>query len=178
MCLRAGRSGRKDLTYRHSDLSTYVNTRCWYVSKPQITKSTYLPLPRQLDYYSTDITPTLQNKLFTSWEMDYLRNVERVPTECLGLFEGHYLDVECPWRELFQCDGIVQVTRRVVWVGAGEFCSIFWRQVLDTLVSLQTATGNVNVQLPTGRIFYNYFKIFLQCLSPSKANFLSQTRRS
>ena len=81
--------------------------------------------------------------------MNYLRNVERVPTECLGLFEGHYLNVECPWGELSQCDSIVQVTSSVVWVGAGEFCSFFWRQVLDTLVSLQTATGNVNDQLGT-----------------------------
>jgi len=75
--------------------------------------------------------------------MNYLRNVERVPTEFLGLFEGHNLDVECPWGVMSLCDSIVQVTSSVVRVGAGEFCSFFWRQVLDTLVSLQIETGKV-----------------------------------
>jgi hypothetical protein len=55
--------------------------------------------------------------------MNYLRNVERVPAEFLGLLEGHCLDVECPFRELSQCDSIVRVTCSVVWVGAGELCS-------------------------------------------------------
>jgi len=91
--------------------------------------------------------------------MNYLRNVERVPREFLGLLEGHYLDAEFPWGKLSQCYSIVQVTCSVVWVGAGELSSCCWRQVLDTLVSLQTATGKVIYQLRIGRIFYNYFKI-------------------
>jgi len=153
MSVRTGRLVGHDLTSRHLDLSSYVNTSSWNIYKPLITKSTYLQLHRLLHCYSTAITPTLQNKLFTSPEMNYLRNVERVPTEYLSLFEGHYLDVECPWGELFQCDSIVQITRSVVWVGAGEFCSSCWRQVLDTLVSLQTATGKGFVQLRIRRIF-------------------------
>ena len=160
ICLRTGRSRGHDLIKRHLDLSSYVNTICWSISKPQINKSTYLQLRRLLQYYSTALTPILQKKLFTSSKLNYLRNVERVPTESLSLLEGHYLDVECPWGELSPCDSIVQVTRGVVWVGAGEFCSSCWRQGLYTLVSLQTATGNVNDQLRTGRIFYNFFKIF------------------
>ena len=117
MCLRTGRSGGQDFTYRHLDLSSYVNTRWWNVSEPQITN------------YAT-------KQIVKNTEKNYLRNVERVPTECLGLLEGHYLDVECPWGELSECNSIVQVTSSVVWVGAGEFCSSCWRQVLDTLVSL------------------------------------------
>ena len=154
MCLRTERSRGHDLTYRHQDLFSYINARNWNVSKPQIIKFTYLQLHRQLHYYSADITPTLQNELFTSSEINYLRNVERVPTECLGLFEGHYLYIECPWREPSQCDSIVQVTRSVVWVGAGELCSCCWRQVLDILVSLHIEMGKVIDQLRTGRIFY------------------------
>ena len=178
MYVRTGRLVGHDLTSRHLDLSSIVNTSCWNIYKPLITKSTYLQLHRLLSCYSTAITTTLQNKLLTSPEMNYLRNVERVPTESLSLFEGHYLDVECPWGELSPCDSIVQVTRGVVWVGAGEFCSSCWRQGLYTLVSLQTATGNVNDQLRTGRIIYNCFKVLLQCVSTSRANFLPQPVRS
>jgi len=131
------------------------------VSKLKITKSTSLKLHRKLHYHPVDSTPTLQNKLFKISEKIYLRKIERVPREFLSLLEGHYLDVECPWGELFQCDSIVQVTCSVVWVGAGEFCSFCWRQVLDTLVSLQIATSKVIDHLRTGRIFYNYYNVLL-----------------
>jgi hypothetical protein len=182
MCLRFGRSGGQDITYTNQDIYSYVNSRCYNFSKPKITRSTYLQFHRELHYYyyyyyySADSTPIHKNKLFTSSYMNYLCNVERVPTEFLGLLEGHYLNVECPWGELSLCDSIVQVTCSVVWVGAGEFCSSCWCQVLDTLVSLQIAMGKAIDQLRTARMHVCYdIKILLLYISGSKANFLLQT---
>ena len=63
LCLRTGRSGGNDFTYRQC---SYVNTSFKNVSKPKIPKSTHFQLHRQLHCYSADIIYTFRNILFTS----------------------------------------------------------------------------------------------------------------
>jgi hypothetical protein len=157
-------------------LHTYVQRANTFLNFKLTSASICNPIKYCITY-SAGITPTNQNKWLTSSETNYLCKVERVPTEFFGLLEGHYLDVECPRGELSQCDSVVQVARSVVWVRAGELCSSCWRQVLDTLISLQIGTSKIMYQLRDVRILYNYFKVFLHYISAFKANFLPPTRR-